>query len=202
MQLPSVALATIETAFNRLLAEQPGIVSTMLIRQCICIDLSGVDLQLYFRFMPDHLVVLGEYEGEPDATIKGTPVALAAAGMGGHANTRDLQLSGDLQVAQAFEKLLKDIDPDWEEWLSQHTGDAIAFRIGETVRGFQQWRQQAAQSFQEDLRDYLQIETDILPAADEVDRFNRDVDDFRAAVERFDLRVQRLSRHLQVTENP
>ncbi len=194
MKLPGVALATVETAFNRLITEQPGVVSDSLINRCVCIHLTGIDIQLYYRFLTDHVVVLDEYDTEPDATIKGTPVALASAGMGGSANTQDLQLSGDLQIAQAFEKLLKDIDPDWEEWLSRYTGDAIAFRIGETIRGFQQWGQQAANSFQEDLRDYLQIETEMLPVAREVDGFNRNVDEFRAAVERFEMRVDRFLR--------
>ena len=194
MKLPGVALATIEASFNRLLAEQPGIIKPTLYSKCICLDLSGLDLQLYFRFIKKQVILLNEYDRGPDATIKGTPIGLANAGLSGRANTQDMQLSGDLQVAQAFEKLLKDIDPDWEEWLSHVTGDAIAFRIGETVRGLRVWGKQAGEAFAEDLRDYLQIETRQLPIATEVDQFNRDVDELRAAVERFEMRVQRLQR--------
>lgn len=194
MKLPGVVLATIETACNRLIAEQPDIVPGVLMGKSVCIDLSGIDIQLYYRFLPDHIVVLGEFDAEPDATISGTPTALVFAGLSGRGHTRDLQLTGDLQVAQAFEKFLKDIDPDWEEWLSHYTGDAIAFQAGETARSLQRWGQQATKAFQEDLRDYLQIEINMLPVAPEVDSFNRSVDEFRAAVERFEMRVHRLQR--------
>ena len=196
MRLSGVTLAWIEAAFNRLIAEQPDLIAPVLADKCVCLKLVGVDLALFFRFTSDRVILPDEYEQGADATISGTPLALISAGRGGRADTRDLRFDGDLQIAQAFGDLLQDIDPDWEEWLSRYTGDIIAFRIGEAVRHFRQWGRQAGQAFAEDLRDYLQVETGRLPVRVEVDQFIHGVDELRADVERFEMRVQRLQRRV------
>ena len=200
MKLPAVALATIETAFNKIIADQPGIVSDKLDGQCVCLYLDGIDLPLYFRFVKDVVYVFDEWQQAADATIRGTPLALAAVSLSGEANTKDLKIDGDLQVAQAFEGLLQRIDIDWEEIISQYTGDAIAFQLGKAVRGFKKWGQVSANAFADDLRDYLQIETQQLPLPTEVEQFNNAVDEVRAAVERFEMRVQRFEIRLASRE--
>lgn len=196
MRLSGVPLAWIEAAFNRLIAEQPDLIAPVLAGKCVCLKLVGVDLVLFFRFTSGRVILLDEYGQDADATISGTPLALAGAGCGGRADARDLRFDGDLQIAQAFGDLLQGIDPDWEEWLSRYTGDVIAFRIGEAARHFRQWGRQAGQAFAEDLRDYLQIETRQLPVRVEVDQFIHGVDELRADVERFEMRVQRLQRRV------
>ncbi len=196
MRLPGVILAGIETAFNRLIAEQPELIVPALTGKCVCLDLVGIDLILFFRFTSDRVILPGEYEQGADATISGTPLALISAGSGGRANTRELRFDGDLQVAQAFGDLLQDIDPDWEEWLSRYTGDVIAFRIGEAARYCRQWGRQAGQAFAEDLKNYLQFETRQLPVRTEVDQFIHGVDELRADVERLEMRLQRLQRRI------
>jgi len=196
MKLPGIALASLEAAFNHLIVEQPEIMAPALEGRRICIDLVGLDTQLYFHFVGPRVIVMDSMDNAVDATIRGTPVALASAGLSKQASARDIHLSGDLQLAQAFEALLKNIKIDWEEQLSRYTGDAIAFQAGQMARGLRQWGVQAADAFVDDLRDYLQMEARQLPMPGEVDRFNREVDDVRAAVERFELRVLRLQDRL------
>jgi ubiquinone biosynthesis protein UbiJ len=196
MKLPGTLLAGIEAALNRIIADQPGIVSDALHNQCVCLQLDGIGLPLYFRFNQDTVYLLDDCPGGANATINGTPISLAAAAFSGTAHTRDLGIEGNLQVAQAFERLLNTIDIDWEEIISRYTGDAFAFQVGELARGFKTWGQQSANAFADDLRDYLQIETRQLPIPDEVDRFNNAVDEIRAGVERLEMRVQRLQTRL------
>ena len=192
MKLPGIALATIETALNRIIADQPGIVSNRLHNKCVCLHLEGIDTSLYLRFTRQAVFVFNDWDNSPDATIKGTPMALAAAGLSDRATTQEIQLVGDLQVAQAFESLLKQIDIDWEELISRFTGDAIAYQLGNLTRGFINWGRQSSSAMADDLRDYLQIEARHLPLPQEVEQFNNAVDELRAAVERFEMRVQRL----------
>jgi len=200
LRLPAVALATIETALNTIIADQPGIVSDKLDGRCVCLHLDGIGLPLYFRFVKDVVYVFDEWQQAADATIQGTPFALAAVSLSGEAHTKDLKIDGDLQVAQAFEGLLQRIDIDWEEIISQYTGDAIAFQIGNAVRGFKKWGKASANAFADDLRDYLQIETQQLPLPAEVEQFNNAVDEVRAAAERFEMRVQRLETRMTSNE--
>lgn len=192
MTLPGIALAAIETALNKIIADQPGIVSDRLHDKCVCLHLDGIDTTLYLRFTDQSVFVFNDWEKEPDATIKGTPIALAAAGVSNRATTQEIQLAGDLQVAQAFESLLKQVDIDWEELVSRFTGDAIAYQLGNFTRDLIQWGKQSSNALADDLRDYLQIEARHLPLPHEVEQFNSDVDELRAAVERLEMRVQRL----------
>src|SRR5210317_1604273 len=175
MKLPAIALATIETAINRVIADQPDIVRPILHNQCVCLQLDGISVTLFLRFTDQTVYVFDEWDQPADATIKGTPVALAAAGMSGRASTQDIQLEGNLQVAQAFETLLKKIDIDWEEIISRYTGDAIANQLGHLARGLMDWSKQSANAFADDLRDYLQIEARHLPMPREVEQFNNAV---------------------------
>ncbi len=199
MKPPSILLAGIEYAMNQLLAEQAEIVSPSLHGKLVCIDLSGIDMQLYFLFINSRVAVMADAERAADASIKGTPIALAAAGLGGQSNTRDIHLSGDLQLAQAFEALLKNIDIDWEEIVSNYTGDAVAFQLGKSMRDLKQWSRESTRALMNDVRDYLQLESGQLPLPTQVDDFNRAVDEVRASTERFELRLQRLHSRLQVT---
>lgn len=192
MKPPGIALAAIETALNKIIADQPGIVSNRLYDKCVCLHLDGIDATLYLRFTSQAVFVFSEWDKEPDATIRGTPIALAAAGVSNRATTQEIQLTGDLQVAQAFESLLKQIDIDWEELVSRFTGDAIAYQLGNFTRNLINWGKQSSNAFADDLRDYLQIEARHLPMPHEVEQFNSEVDELRAAVERFEMRVQRL----------
>jgi ubiquinone biosynthesis protein UbiJ len=194
LKLPSVALAAIETALNRLIQDQldgmPGLVDPVLDQKTVCIDLQGLDLQLYLHFFGDAVTIMDDYPKTPDASIRGTPVALAGASKFG--NAADVKLDGDLKVAQALDRLLHKLEFDWEEYLSRYTGDAIAYQIGQTLRGLTRWGEQSAMALADDVRDYLQIESRQLPSATEVDAFNRSVDDLRAAVERLELRIRRM----------
>jgi len=196
MRLPTIALAAIETAFNKIIADQPDIVSSKLDGKCIGLHLDGVNLTLYFHFSNGSVFLLEECQRKVDATIQGTPLALAAVSVNGKANTEDLKIDGDLQAVQAYESLLKDIDIDWEEIISRYTGDAIAFQLGKLARGIKQWGNQSANAFADDLRDYLQIETEQLPLPAEVEELNNQVDEVRAVVERFEMRVQRFESRL------
>ena len=204
MKLPGTMLAFIESAFNKILADQPGIIGDKLPGHCVCMKLDGLDLPIYFRFTNDAVFLFDEHEQPPDTTIQGTPMALLASSLSGEAHTRDLKIDGDLQIAQAFEKLLANIDIDWEEMISRYTGDAVAVKLGDFARTFRKWGRESTNAFAEDLRDYLQIETRQLPLPTEVERFNDEVDEVRAAVERFEMRVQRLQSRLdtQQAEQP
>ena len=189
MRPPGVALAAIESALNRLIADGAETPAALRGRR-VGVKLLGVDVHVCFHFIGGHLAISHDLDAKPDAVVKGTPIALAAAALRGQAHTRDIELSGDLQTAQVFESWLKNLDPDWEEYISRHTGDAVAFQIGEAARGLRRWGRQAADAFADDLRDYLQHEARLLPTAAEVDRFNREVDELRAATDRLEARAR------------
>lgn len=79
--------------------------------------------------------------GEPVATLKLTlSVDAVFAGLrgGSEALAPHLVVDGDLMVAAALADVARSVRWDFEEDLSRVTGDVIAHRIGQAVRGFGQ----------------------------------------------------------------
>ena len=193
MPLSDSLFILLEAAFNELIHERPDLFSPTLSKRCVGIDFSGLNFKLYFFFTQDQVAVLPFYEKLPDATITGTPMAFLRYVLKGYSvSAQELRIAGHLDIAQAFERLCKAVDLDWERYLSRYTGDVIAYRVTRVWSGLKQWQVRAVDSFNQDMRSYLQIEQRYLPLPSEVEQFNRGVDELHAAVERLELRIRRL----------
>jgi ubiquinone biosynthesis protein UbiJ len=76
--------------------------------------------------------------------------------------------------------------------LSRVVGDVVAHKVGNVVRGIQDWSTQTIDSLNADITEYMQEESRMLPRREEVDEFLSAVDTLRADVDRLEKRVARL----------
>lgn len=135
---------------------------------------------------------------EPDVMLTGSLFTLAKMAApdpderGGAIRSGELDVSGDVYTAQAFQGLLRFARPDVEEELSQLIGDTAAYRAGQFARSFRDWAKDARATIGSNVREYLQEESRDLPSRYEVERFARDVDALRDDVARFEARFNRL----------
>lgn len=104
----------------------------------------------------------------------------------------DLEIKGDAHVASVFQHTMKSIEIDWEDILSDYTGDAIAHHLGAGIRELHALRARMKENFRLDARDFLQDNLQVAVTKEEVDEFMRDVDTMRAQVERLEARLNRL----------
>lgn len=104
----------------------------------------------------------------------------------------DLEIKGDAHVASVFQHTMKSIEIDWEEILSDYTGDAIAHHLGAGIRELHALRARMKENFRLDARDFLQDNLQVAVTKEEVDEFMREVDTMRAQVERLEARLNRL----------
>jgi len=77
-------------------------------------------------------------EEPADASVRGTPLGLAALLAGrrnGRYSAAGVTITGDAEVASAFEKLLKHARPDAEEELARLVGDVPAYYAAGGARG-------------------------------------------------------------------
>jgi ubiquinone biosynthesis protein UbiJ len=170
----------------------------------LCLQLSGtvvairVDntaLAAYIRVFDEALDVVTSSPEEPDIVICGSLMTLAKmAGQSGEAAVRDgsLQLTGDAEQAERFQKLLLDAKPDIEEQLSGVVGDIAAHRLGEIARGIGRWGRDAKKTMGDNIREYLQEESRDTPSRYEVERFTAKVNTLRDDVARVEARLNRL----------
>ena len=207
MQAPVVLTAAIENALNGYFALDANARGKLaeVAGKVIALEVTGLDLHLYFVPNETGVQVLGRYGDEPDTVIRGTPMSLARLSAAEDANrvvlSGDVEIDGNTHAGRVFREALAAVDLDWEELLSRAVGDIAAHQIGNALRGLGGWARRSAASLRMDVTEYLQEESRDLPTRFEVEDFLNGVDDFRDGVERLAARVARAARRLD-DDNP
>ncbi|MEE9344327.1 MAG: SCP2 sterol-binding domain-containing protein [Methylococcales bacterium] len=166
----------------------------------IHIDPPGFDIVMCFS--EQGIQMLENYPAEPDVELRGSPVAFGLMSFSGRP-TRPLfsgkvSMQGDSQVGHHFQQLFESLNIDWQQQLSRIIGTHAAQRVADFVGQGKQWFDETGDAVQEDISEYLQEESKILPAQAEADMMFDDVDQLRADSDRLEARVKRLhSRLLQ-----
>lgn len=196
--LATAALAGLEQLVNAALAldSDTGARLAQLHGQRLGLELRGFGLRIYFVPTPDRLLVQGQLEGEPDALLIGSPLALASIGMGddkvAELFSGRVEIQGDVGLAQRFGRILGGLDIDWEEAFSRLVGDVAAHQGGQGLRRAGRWLGESRQGLEQSLTEYLQEESRLLPRPDEMRAFNAEVDELRDGVERLMARIRLL----------
>jgi ubiquinone biosynthesis protein UbiJ len=154
-----------------------------------------------FRFRveaaKDRIAVGRGGDAPADATIEGTPLSLARLAAPDTAQafrSGGLQITGDAEIAQGFQKLFAAAQPDFEEELSRVTGDAIAHHIASLAHGAMRFGLKARDTFVQNVAEYLTEEGRDVPAKFEVEEFLAGVDAIREATDRLEARLEQLER--------
>lgn len=187
-------LSSLEALLNRSLADSSSAqaLCRRLEGRTLAIHVTGTPVSLCFRSTGEQLVLSATPGLAADATITGTPLALAglvARRPESQVRTGAVRIEGDAEVAQSFQQLLKASRPDAEEELSRLVGDAAAYQVGSLARGVFRFGQRAIDTFGQNLAEYLQEESRDVPTRLELDEFATDVDRLRDAVERVAARI-------------
>jgi ubiquinone biosynthesis protein UbiJ len=143
----------------------------------------------------DRIVITAGSDAPADATIEGTPLALARLAAPDAAQafrSGNLQITGDAEIAQGFQKLFAAAQPDLEEELSRLTGDAFAHHFASLAHSTLQFGLKARDTFAQNVAEYLTEEGRDVPARSEVDEFLAGVDAVREATDRLEARIAQL----------
>jgi len=161
----------------------------------VAIRVRDTALTMYFEINDTVISLTTDSAAQPDVIITGSLLTLARmAGSSGERAVRDgsLELTGDPEMAHAFQQLLAFAKPDVEEELSALIGDAGAHRAGEIMRGIGSWAKGARRTLGANIREYLQEESGDLPSRHEVERFAQQVSSLRDDVARLEARLNKL----------
>jgi ubiquinone biosynthesis protein UbiJ len=199
--MAALPLAPLETLLNRSLASStPGRSALKSLAGksfAIHVTPPGGATLLALRFDASELGLALETSDAPaDATVTGSPLGLAALLFGradGRLTAAGVTISGDAEVAQAFEKLLRHAHPDAEAELARLIGDRGAYAIGRAARGLIDWSHKALNALSRSTGEYLTEESRDLVARAELDAFLTEVDRLREDVDRAAARLSRLT---------
>jgi ubiquinone biosynthesis protein UbiJ len=202
LQIPDPIVAGLEQGINRYLALDPEGAERLasLNGRVICIEVAGFGTRLYLIPSGKEIQVFGDYAGEPDCVLSGTPLALARIGLAERKADRlfsgEVRISGDTHLAQQFGGVLAGIAVDWEEQLSRVTGDPIAHQAGSAMRAVRRWGRRSVDTLAQDTKEYLQEEGRLVPTRYEIQLFLDAVDTLRDDIERLAARVERLTKRM------
>lgn len=168
-------------------------------------DLSGKVVKLiiaplnveFFLLLGKEIDVLAEYPEEPDVIIVSKPLGLIRLSLLPPSKVRNLfndevQISGDVELGHKIKQIFDDLNLDWEGHLAQFTGDVVAHQIGSFVRKGVNFARGAKNSLTRNMTEYLQEELRLVPGAEELEDFFKDIDDLALEVERMSARIEHI----------
>lgn len=156
----------------------------------------NTSLTLYLMPTEQGLAIQRELETKPHVMIKGTPLnfmtMMAAAKDRKGVLPANMELIGDIGLAQRFQQIMQKMELDLEEPLSSWVGDTAAFQIGKFMRNTRQFAMNTGKTLALDVSEYLRFESDVLPDDLMVKEFCQDVATLREDTDRLADRLQKL----------
>lgn len=199
---PPVWIITIEKLINQALSLDEETLHALsgLEGKILAFEFNKIDLTIYLFPSGTGLSINTLVQDKPDVLIKGTPsnfiMMLAASKQGTASLPTNMQVTGDIGLAQRFQEIMQNIEIDFEEPLSKWLGDSAAYQIGKFVRGTGRFANNTGKTLAMDLSEYLRFEINMLPDDLLVDEFCKNVDVLREDVERFEQRIKKLEQQV------
>jgi ubiquinone biosynthesis accessory factor UbiJ len=197
MTLPSISL--LETVVNRALRLDPGASARFadIKDKVIRLRITGANpVEIFVLPSETGLRLRERHEGAPDVTLTGDFPVFARFALRRVAPdvvaAGELQISGDIDLGQRFQRLLESVDIDWEEQASRVVGDVAAHQLGNALRDLRRWSRQALQTLGLDTAEYLQEESRLLPSRGRAEAFREAVEKLRVEAENLEQRFERL----------
>src|SRR3990167_7180632 len=127
-----------------------------------------------------------------DAEIKGTAsnfISLFLKGADSAALFQHpIEISGDMQLIEVWRDMMMQLDIDWEEPLSQVTGDVMAHHIGQSLRKIKKEMRNTSATLQWQTQEYLHYELKALPTKKQVEKLYAAIATLRNDVDRLVLK--------------
>jgi ubiquinone biosynthesis protein UbiJ len=169
---------------------------TALEGKVLCIEITVPPMKLYLKPSNEGIEISEKSETEPDVILSGSMMAFARLGTSG-VESRVLSdgqviMQGDAETGQIFQKILTQLDIDWEELLSRYIGDTPARKVGNVLRDFGSWASESAALSMQNTAEYFQEEKKVLVTNLAMERFQSAVDALRADTDRLERRMNML----------
>ncbi len=118
------------------------------------------DFNFYILFCDNGIILSSQYEHEADAEIHAANFQTVARFLSGRSalgrkNEGRLMIHGDLELVDTFQNILTELEIDWEEPLSQYTGDIVAHEVHRMVNDAGKLIKKASDFIENDLEDAL-----------------------------------------------
>ena len=195
---PPVWISQVEKLVNKALSldEETLHALAKLEGKVIAFEFINTNLTVFLFPSITGLIINTAYENKADVLIKGTPtnfiMMLASSKQGNASLPTDMQVMGDIGLAQRFQAIMQNIEIDLEEPLSNWIGDSAAYQLGKFIRSTSRFARNTGKTLAMDMSEYLRFETDMLPDDLLVEEFCKEVDVLREDVDRLSQGINKL----------
>lgn len=197
-------LTRLESLINSVLLLDPDVINELdkLSGQIISLEFINTGLIVYIFPGTEGIRLEDSCDESINVRIRGTPSDMLAylIAVNDEANglVGNLEIIGDVGLAQKLQVIMKNVDVDWEEHLSHWVGDTMAHKIGNMLRSSSKYAREVKRTLALDISEYLRYEKEVLPVQSEVDTFVRQVDELRNDIDRLRARVNKLTKQQQI----
>ncbi|MFA7555247.1 MAG: SCP2 sterol-binding domain-containing protein [Spongiibacteraceae bacterium] len=200
--LHTAAIAGLETVINKALLRDPSTLNKLrtLHNHVFALHCTSPALDLYLIPGDGDVRLCGVYTAKADTALSGSAQQFAklatAADPASALINGELELHGDSQALISLQKILKQLDIDWEAPLAELFGDIIGHQLGQGIRKTASFGLQALKGLKRQFDDYLIEESDLLPPRWQAEKFYNDVDQLAMRSERLQAQLDRLKQRL------
>ena len=149
--------------------------------------------KIYCLFNDNQIQLKTQFNQPTDMLISGNTRAFLKLALSKdlHLATRlGLKFEGDPVLLETIQKLFFCLDVDWEEVLSQYTGDILAHQFGKFAHYIQKQQQELLTNTARSVSEYLQEESKLSPTYTEVVNFLNAVDKLRERIDRLNAKIE------------
>ena len=200
--LHTAAVAALEAALNHALALAPGSDEQLQrLQDCVfALHCTAPTLDVYLHMGEQGIRLTGTHDGPITTSVTG-----AAADFTELATASDptatlinggLALQGDSAPLIELQKILANLDMDWEAPLVNTLGDVAGHQIAQMLRQAFSWGKQTSASLTRQLDEFLHEEARLTPPGLELEDFYADVQALTLRVDRLQSRTDRLRQRL------
>lgn len=195
--LTTAALASAEKIINTALRYDPAtrLKLARLSGKILAVNITApVTVNLFVMPLDEDIQLMANWDGEVDTQLSGSLMALLQLSTTEIHNLKysGVTAMGDLTLLADLQQLLKNLDIDWEDMLSQFTGDIIGHQTAQVIRAKFGWAKDRAQTAARLGKEFLTEEYQALVSKPELEDFYQQVDELRLAVDRAAARVEKL----------
>ena len=196
--------AGLETVINQALRYDPASRQAVAaLTDILAVEMTAPALTIYIRGQDNGVAILSYTEAPVVAHLKGSPIGLLqlAKGSDSLANS-EVHLAGNPGLLQQWQKILHNLEIDWEDAISELLGDILGPRVANSIRSSASWAQQQAIEQQRLIPEYLTEELNITPSRAEAEHLFSEINTLTMNTDRLSARLRKIQRALATNERP
>jgi ubiquinone biosynthesis protein UbiJ len=200
--LHTAALAGLEGAINRALELDLQAKSSLeqLQDKVFKLQCTSPEIDIFLQPSNDGIRLMGIFEGDVTTSVQGVASDFAEL-----ATSEDpaaslingkLAIGGDSAPLLELQKIISQLDLDWEAPLVNTLGDVAGHQLAQVLRGAFGWGKQASGSVIRQLDEFIHEEARLSPPRLELEDFYRDIQALALRTERLQSRTDRLRKRI------